>query len=228
MTLNKLWIFGDSFSAERSAEITYNTWPELLARKLELTQYINHALWGASNDYIFDALLKHAPEFKSGDYVIIQLTQQSRQWFFKDEPTCGNFYMKNIEKFITAQELTAVSQYITHLQRDEIDELRYLQLTLALEHIAKSLSHLRIVILPGYHFVPGVTGTLYDVSKSEFIEPKDEPLLLANHDGRDPRPNHLSQVHHQILADKLFNSWSTGNPIDLTTDFKKGFIEVYA
>ena len=88
--MNKLWIFGDSFShghgfndSDPFYELTLsdNTdkryWGEIVADELNLELH-NCANVGASNDYILDKLLENADKIEESDYVVIQAAYYSR------------------------------------------------------------------------------------------------------------------------------------------------------
>lgn len=220
---NKLWIFGDSFSAMPAEKIDFALWPSLVASGLGFIEYENKAQYGVSNDWIFHEYMTYLNDMESGDYVIIQPTQKYRQWFFED-PTLSNYYLKDLDQHISAEQYSAIKSYITHLQRDIIDELRYGQFILALERLSELAKHLKILVLPGFFGIAGVKGSLISVCDGEFDNGDHLIRWIKSHDGKDPRPNHMSEANHKILADKILNFFQTGQPIDLDADFKKGII----
>jgi hypothetical protein len=88
--MNKLWIFGDSFShghgfndSDPFYEVTLpddidkRYWCEIVADELELELH-NCANVGASNDYILDKILENADKIGENDYVVIQAAYYSR------------------------------------------------------------------------------------------------------------------------------------------------------
>jgi len=88
--MNKLWIFGDSFShghgfndsdpfyeSTLSDNIDKRYWCEIVADELNLKLH-NYANVGASNDYILDKLLENAGKIKKNDYVVVQSAYYSR------------------------------------------------------------------------------------------------------------------------------------------------------
>ena len=88
--MNKLWIFGDSFShghgfndsdpfyeSTLSNDIDKRYWCEIVADELNLELH-NYANVGASNDYILDTILNNADKIEEGDYVVIQSAYYSR------------------------------------------------------------------------------------------------------------------------------------------------------
>jgi hypothetical protein len=88
--MNKLWIFGDSFShghgfndSDPFYEVTLpdsidkRYWGEIIADELNL-ELVNCAQVGASNDHILDSILNKASEISENDYVVIQAAYYSR------------------------------------------------------------------------------------------------------------------------------------------------------
>jgi hypothetical protein len=223
-----LWIFGDSFSVAREninkGDIEpWHLWHERLANNLGFSRYLNFAQWGVSNEFILDKLLTHQLEYQDGDYIVIQLTSPSRQWFFKEKPELGNYYIVHINKAVTDIECKAIDMYINHLHRPEIDELRYLMLVKALERLSQQLDHCKILILPGFHAIPGVEGTLMNICNGEFVSDKTQASWYDTH-FIDPRPNHFGQDNHLILADRITEFFQTSKTVDLENGFKHGFL----
>jgi hypothetical protein len=88
--MNKLWIFGDSFShghgfndSDPFYEVTLpdnidkRYWGEIVADELKLELH-NESKVGASNDYILDSILNTASQISKDDYVVIQSAYFSR------------------------------------------------------------------------------------------------------------------------------------------------------
>jgi hypothetical protein len=223
-----LWVFGDSFSVARENINKGNieSWPlwhEALASRLNLDGYYNYSQWGVSNEYILEQFLTHQMEYEPGDHIVIQLTSSARQWFFKDAPEIANFYVEGINEVMSTSEATAVDMYINHLHRPEIDELRYFMLVKALEKIAQDLNYCRILLLPGFHTVPGVSGTLLDICHGEFTSVESQTKWYDTN-SIDPRPNHFGKENHEILSNRIFDFFQTGKLVDLKTGFKQGFL----
>lgn len=223
-----LWIFGDSFSAASTAQdlpLPYMLWTDLLTTHLGYTEHNNYAEWGVANDYIIEQFISKLPEMKPGDYVVLQLTNSNRQWFFEDFPHLSNYFAKGIEKDLSPDRIRAIEMYIKHLQRDEIDILRYTLTELAVERIAQQYKHLRILMLPGYLHIKGVKGSLVEVCDGEFVDIEIIQPYYDRHNGYDPRPNHLSKNNHKILAAKIQKFFTHGHRVDLTSDFERNFLE---
>lgn len=223
-----LWVFGDSFSVAREninkGDIeVWPLWHESLAGYLNLDGYNNYSQWGVSNEYILEQFLTHQMKYEPGDHIVIQLTSSSRQWFFKDAPEIANFYVNGITEVVSSSEATAVEQYIKHLHRPEIDELRYFMMVKTLEKLAQDLNYCKILLLPGFHTVPGVTGTLMNICCGEFVSTESEINWYSNN-YTDSRPNHFEKENHEILSHRIFEFFQTGKLVDLTTGYKQGFL----
>lgn len=220
-----LWVFGCSFSVAEppSLEDKHPSWPEILAGKMKLTEYRNYAHWGVSNEYIIDQFMKHDPEIQPGDTVIIQLTEKSRQWFIKDSPEISNFYVVDLENHVSKEQKKAIDMYIAHLDRDETQVMRYALTCMAINHISDVRQDVRVMILPGFNAVPGVVGTMLEICNNEFAT-EESRLNWYNKHLIDIRTNHMSEINHHILAEKIFHVFNTGTVLDLTTGFKTGFL----
>jgi hypothetical protein len=220
-----LWIFGDSFSVAppEDDKLSSPLWHDIVARNLNFKIYHSHARWGVSNEYILEQFLSHQMEYNSGDYIIIQLTNSSRRWFIKDQPEISNFYVTDIDKWFTKDQVTAVNMYIQHLQRDEIDELQYFMMVKTLERLTQELADCKILILPGFHPIPGINGTLTDICNNEFISDKSRTAWYEKH-GIDLRYNHFSPDNHPILASRITDFFQTGKLVNLQDGYKQGFL----
>ena len=78
--MNKLWVFGDSFSTGGGYpdKKTFNKfWPSIVANKLGL-KLVNKALGGRSNETILTTMITNLHKINKGDYVIIGLTDSIR------------------------------------------------------------------------------------------------------------------------------------------------------
>ena len=222
-----LWVFGDSFSVGRPDINSGNgngfpLWTELVTTGLGFSTYNNYSQWGVSNEYIINQFMEHHREFESGDYVIIQLTSAGRQWFFKNSPELANIYIADLKKAVTKSQMNAVNNYVKYLDRSEINIIRYNLLEMALKYISHQLSHIKILIIPGFHPIEGVTGTLIEVCDGEFVS--EESLNKWYEATNDSRPNHISASNHIIYGKKILETFSNGRLLDFTTEFEKEFL----
>ena len=74
-----------------------------------------------------------------------------------------------------------------------------------------------------------VKGALMNVGLEELKDCSADnyDLIMNSEDcwaGMDKRRNHMSKVNHQILADKIIDSFKNNVDLDLTTGFEKGFL----
>lgn len=220
-----LWIFGDSFSVRhRTEDNTHPIWFDILADNLGINDEKIYSEWGVSNEFIFGQFLYQVDNFRERDVIIIQLTEWTRQWFFPDMPNIANIHnIKNMDKNLSKERFNAIKQYITHLNFDSVNELRYIMLLHALKNISNMMDKYNILVLPGFHEISGVKGTLLEVCEKEFISKDSADRWYKTH-GIDPRTCHLSEPNHIILAEKITNCFLKGEPVDLTTGFKEGFL----
>jgi hypothetical protein len=219
-----LWIFGDSFSLPSDAfkGIDHNLWLDILAINLGEEKYFNAAEWGVSNEYILDTFHQQYSKINKDDYVIVQLTSAYRQWFFEEKPYLANYYVNNIDQDISPEEYTALQGYISHLQSDRIDQLRYKSIEYCLKYIAL-MSPFKMLILPGFDPVDDINGTLVDICDGEFVDKQSRDLWYKKH-GADPRANHMSAENHFILANKVTEFFKCGTIPDLSQGFVKDIL----
>lgn len=229
---SKLWVFGDSFStpsippslANPDGSVDHLSWVAHVSKGLEIEEGHIHSDYGVSNDWIFHQLTTNINSMEPGDYVIVQTTQKHRQWFF-DDPCISNYWIKDLDRHISKEENAAVESYVAHLQNDRLDDLRYVQFCLALERLSQLAQHLRILVLPGFFGVNGVVGTLVETSDAEFDSSTTAQQYYNTNGGKDVRLNHLSAENHEILGNKIIDFFNNGITVDLTTDFKSGFLK---
>ena len=229
---NKLWVFGDSFSTQDlpptpsnpTGKMDHLSWVAHTCKGLNILEANIHADYGVSNEWIFHEFTTNLNSMEPGDYVIIQPTQKHRQWFFED-PCISNYWIKDLERHVSPEENKAIEMYVTHLQNDKLDDLRYVQFCLALERLSQLAQHLRILVLPGFFSVNGVIGTLVSVSDAEFDETATAQKYYDANDGKDPRLNHMSADNHEILGAKIVDFFNNGVTVDLQSGFKTGFLK---
>jgi hypothetical protein len=222
-----LWTFGDSFSLPRyhinqGKDIDYPLWLEIIGSNLNEEKYFNAAEWGVSNEYILDSFQQQYSNISKDDYVIVQLTSSYRQWFFPDKPDLGNYYINNIDRYISNDEYNAVKHYISYLRNEQVDQIRYKSIEYCLKYIAIK-SSFKMLILPGFDPVDDINGTLLNVCDSEFVDKQARDTWYKKH-GSDPRANHMSPDNHIVLADKISNYFRHGIIPDLSQGFAKGIL----
>ena len=234
-----LYIFGDSFSVPqtqmnevfgpRGEPVSYipleKTWTTLVKESIFGDgEYVNDAVLGCSNAYIYYRLVERESLFKEGDFIIIQLTSMHREWFFEDKPYMAIQLATKITPGIdvTEEQYQALEMYKRHLYFDRRSLIHYSMFLDSLAHKVRVYGErgIRCLILPGFDNVPGVVGNLCETAGLEF---NNEKTAISYYDKTgDLRFNHFSEVNHKILANKVIEFFNTGKTIDLTCDFKTG------
>ena len=231
-----LYVFGDSFSlpdAHKNEVVGPNglvtfmpvekSWTDIVSERLiGDDNHINDSVLGCSNEYILHTLRTRESSFKSGDYVIVQLTSYYREWFFEDKPGMANFINAKFVPgvHVTKEQANALEMYKRHLYSDHRLLLHYDAIldAITFRTILYGQQGIRCLILPGFHNVVGVEGTLFKTSGSEFDS--EETAAIYRAETGDLRFNHFSDVNHKILANKVIDFFNTGTTVDLTTDFE--------
>lgn len=226
----KLWVFGDSFSAEKQTTLQkFDTlmWHEVVASNLNV-EISNFAHYGVSNDFLFLSVMSNLENITENDLVLFQFTSFTRKWFFKENPELGNYHVvRHLDndglkrKQLSKNTILAIDMYIEHLQNLEADKLSYERTYYALQHVLKEKN---VRFIPGFHTVPGVKGTLLEASNQEFVNEKEQKKWNKKYP-IDFRQNHFSEDNHKILGDKI-TKFIWGDELDLTTGFNQNFLKV--
>jgi len=232
-----LHVFGDSFSipdshrnevfGPKGTPITYlpleKNWTTIVNESIYgNSEYENHAVLGCSNDYIYYKLFEKEPFFKDGDCIIIQLTSMYREWFFENKPylatNLGISLTPDVE--VTKKEYEALEMYKRHLYFEKRPLIRFNMFldSLSLRTQLYGKKNIKCLILPGFHNIKGVEGSLCEASGLEF-DCEKTAIAYYNKTG-DYRFNHFSEVNHKILANKIINFFDTFEKVDLTTGFE--------
>jgi hypothetical protein len=233
-----LYIFGDSFSVPDAHKnevmgpkglVTFmpleKNWTRIVSESIiGDDNHVIDAQLGCSNEYILHTLRERESSFKSGDCVIVQLTSYYREWFFEDKPGMANFINAKFVPgvHVTKEQANALEMYKKHLYSDHRLLLHYDAILDAITFRTALYGQqgIRCLILPGFHNVAGVEGTMFKTSSSEFDS--EETAAIYRAETSDLRYNHFSEVNHKILADKVIDFFNTGKTVDLTSDFKTG------
>jgi hypothetical protein len=232
-----LYIFGDSFSLSDDAKhdvigpgmrvVNFlpleTSWTTIVFKSITSdTSYINDSVLGCSNEYILHTLRNRESSFKDGDCVIIQLTSYYREWLFEDKPHMGNFLNAQFVPgvHVTKEQAKALKMYQQYLYSDHRLLIHYDAILDAITFRTRiyATQGIKCLILPGFHNVMGVEGTLFKTSNAEYDS--DETAATIRRTTGDLRFNHFSEVNHKILADKVIQFFNTGKTVDLTSDFK--------
>ena len=228
--MRKIYFFGDSFTVDYQTDWT---WTRQVAQRLNVDGLVNHSMIGTSNDWILMQLRDNLKDITSNDIVIVVLTSLYRYWFFKDKPELSNYMIGNWDNFAKQtgdkSQVDAVKGYVTHLQRDDLDQFRFQQQVAWLKGTQKSYGF-DMLVIPGFTMdidysgmIPVIGDMTGSVSNGEFKTAKDDEKWYS--DGIDTRYNHMLQVNHTITADKVVNSLLTKAPLDLQVGFNRFILE---
>ena len=232
-----LYVFGDSFSSphEQLTQITFSdqsdypyqslemNWCGLVSEKLNgSATHINDAILGCPNEYIYQGLLHRFDEMQAGDQVIVQLSSYDRQWFIEDKPHLSNFESTNVSSRteIPKQTQKAIDMFYKNLYFEERYKIIYQAFVSAMFSSSVILERkgVKLLIIPGFHDISGIVGTLSDASSNEFDS--EETMGLFYTKTADSRYNHFTERNHKALADKVVKYFTAGEMIDLTTGFE--------
>ena len=232
--MSKLWIFGDSYGVHVEQDpslVNKWFWGYEVAKKLQCQYYNNQSQMGVSNEYIQYLMMQNEKNISCDDYVIVISTSISRRWFFKEFPQLSNYYIENIREFLQKDQYVALEYYIRHLYNPEADLLN-MHRFLGWIHYMTQLRQWNLLLIPGFEsdgYPIGhkymVKGSLYDVSFNEFEN--DDDVGWYYHDycqGRDKRSGHISKINHEILADKIYQTFTDNVCLDLNENFTKKII----
>lgn len=226
----KLYIFGDSFGAQHDS--IKDGWAYNLGLRLDVDSMENLAWPGIANESIQYSIITKLDEITSDDYLVVITTAQQRRWFFNDSPELSNAsQIANIDKILDKRQLAAVDNYFVYLSHNLANRLLLKSFVGWLHWIAHS-RNLNMLIVPAFECDHNeittyeVKGTLVEVSEKECLPPCNENWLkfMKKNNGKDPRLAHLSNENHIILAEKMYNSFTKNEVLDLENGFNKHFL----
>lgn len=232
--MSNLWVFADSYGVhiEQNSQ-AYNDWfwAFQLAKKLNCENYFNLSQMGVSNDYIQSLIMENESKISSNDYVIVISTSIYRKWFIKDKPWISNLAVNNLLEHTNKNFVAAVHDYYKFLYNPTIDNLNFHKY-LGWIHYMTQKNNWNLIIIPGFEEkgfpVSGkynVIGSLYDVCYKEFTNEHEKNWYYDVHcRGRDKRSGHLLKVNHNILCDKIYNTFVNDSKLDLNNGFKTNII----
>ena len=222
MCMSVLYIYGDSYAND---EPTHQQW----FKQLGYTAVVNRARAGAANDYIAHQLWSDRELHTENDCVLVVATHNSRQWFFEDRPEIGNYLgIQDLEQQTTAQEFTALRQYVTHLLNPLQDTARG-RAYWSYFNDCVAHSPAQGLVIPGFDTAESVTGVLTDITAGEFtnggtLENYYENIVRVWGTPEDPRANHMMPENHTVLAQKI-RAALEGEHLDLTKGFHQDCLE---
>jgi hypothetical protein len=240
-----LYVFGDSFchninymaesNKDRKKYKVYppfipleDNWLNIVSKKLiGSTDYVDCALAGCSNEYIYHRLMLQLPNIKPGDQVIVSLTAPDRRWLVEECPHLSNWasheFQPDFPGGVSKAQHNAITHYAKHLYSASGARSIYTAILNGTMYNAQQMSYneIKFLILPGFDPLFHVKGVLMDISDQEFDSTVDRNEYMKR--TNDVRWKHLTQANHTVLANKVIDFFEdTNHAIDLTTDFEKG------
>lgn len=246
-TVQKLWIFGDSFSAQDPNYDPSTVWTRDLAHRLAdhlniPVQLRNNSLVGSAQDWMFTEYVKAVPQISADDYVVILLTSASRYWYFENQPSLSNWNILDFDAQVTKEQARAAELYIKHIQRPHLDSLSLLGRLSFIAYETKTRALRRPLIIKAFDQDIGpadyfselniAQGTLTQVQFGEYKNQDLVEKMFAQGNpgyfkGADCRFNHLCLRNHSILSEKIMHSLLTDQVCDLTDGFHREIIDQY-
>ena len=217
----KLHVYGDSFSIPNSPTtgIT-NTWNEIVSTALDL-ENVNYAEVGVANEWIYGQVIDSAPKWEAGDHIIIQLTAPWRDWLLEDVPEVSNIAHCNITDDydrVDKNIIKAMDYFLRYLYNPTKYIIQYNMVFNALNFIACNNLDKKILILPGFHPLHNIKGTLAEICYKEF-DSQDTAELFYDKYSPDIRINHFTEANHKILGNRVLDFFQTGQPPDLANGY---------
>ena len=232
--MSNLWIFGDSYT-KHSQSNQEDFWTFKLAKKLGVSTYHNWSQYGVSNEYICQGVMEHGDNMNPDDYLIFIVTWKGRQWFFEDHPELSNLNtMQNndiIKKEYGKDSVKAIQYYERYLDSDHQSNMRLNWYYGYLNFIESHFSN--TIIIPGFDnnfhrsMNHQVNGELFPIGSSEYETPKVGKKIFEDKWGSlDRRVGHMSLNNHEILSEKVYQTFTNNIPLDLHNGFEKEFINL--
>ena len=241
-----LYVFGDSFaSTEVNPRWKINfvkQWSMILSKKLGV-ELENYGVGGSSLEYTYYKFNQISANLKEDDVVVIVLTDLLRKWIFKDRPVTSSLRAVETHADVDPTSIKHAQWYFATALNLEVEEV-HLQNFLYAVHA--TTSHLKVkplficafdtvsrgrwgIDLNSFNQLPVnnfALGSLWEVSSYEINHPNnDDGIAVKTNLKKEFRMNHMSEVQHDILADKIINYILHGTTVDLTTGFVRNIYE---
>jgi hypothetical protein len=250
--MNKIWFFGDSYVANTRGpwlEKTYGakSWTKILTEAFPEYTNENTALAGASLDFLYYTYEQRRKEFKSGDIVIMSLTNIERIFLRQDKKNTHSFLRS--QGIVTYEHGICVSisddhPWCTYFADDLFNpETHQAKLNLFLNSLqydamTKGIKIIALPIADFYfldtedkdHITLGRTlrgHTLVAVSNRQLSLKFNGKYKIGQHwkqsecrEYDNTLANHLTPRNNEILANKVIRNIKTNEPIDLTTEWE--------
>lgn len=246
-----LYVFGDSFAsteinptwnAEDIERLFMKKWSVLLSKKLGV-ELKNYGISGSSLEYTYYKFNQICADLKEDDVVVIVLTDLLRKWIIKDRPVTSSLVAVEMHGDLNPNLVKCAQWYFANVLNLEVEEVH---LQNFLHAVNATTSHLKVkplfvcafdTVSRGRWGIDVSTvnksqsnsfaiGSLWEVSSYEITHTNNDlASAVRTNLKKEFRLNHLSDVQHDILADKILNYIHTGTTVDLTTGFIKNIYE---
>jgi len=241
-----LYVFGDSFAAtevnptwnaDQMEKMFTRKWAVLLSKKLGV-ELKNYGISGSSLEYTYYKFNQVRADLKEDDVVIIVLTDLLRKWIIQDRPETTS--LSAAERHNIDPKFKKYAQwYFVNVLRAEIEETHlhnflyavhattaHLKVkplfVCAFDKISRGKWTVDVDTVDRAHANNFAIGSLWEISSYEIeylIE--DNVTAVKTNLRKEFRSNHLSDVQHPILVDKILDYIHNGATVDLTTGFVK-------
>jgi hypothetical protein len=252
--MNKIWFLGDSYVANTGARWLENThgaksWTKILTEAFPEYTNENIAIAGSSLDFLYYTYEQRRKEFKSGDIVIMSLTNIERLFLRK---LYEDLYFRFLQTGRITSPLAPKGKLLEHLPEDHpwytyfaddlfnpeahkanvnlfLNSLQYDAMTKGIKIIALPIVHFPFLDTEDKdHITLGKTKKdmdLYAVSNKQ-LETKFNHIKFLFWQHEECRTydktlsNHLTPRNTEILANKVIRNLKTNEPIDLSTEWE--------
>lgn len=231
-----LYIVGDSFSAaEKNGRDQEKTWWFRLAQKLGCTGFMNWSMLGSSQEYAWYMLQLQMEQIKPEDYLLIVATHPNRRWWVVEDPTLGKVEFLKTAPHIDPNIAKTAEMWQRYVQRPQLDSIAVLHRLGWLSAVTSNKGWREpLVVFAFDQLVPGYSDFKnIKYSKGSLTENIATPEVPGSHtnnaynkliQGVDPRYNHLCMRNHNVLLDKVYNTFAKDQELDLTQGFDLGIL----
>jgi len=232
----RLYIVGDSFTAaEKQGRDQEKTWWFRLAQKLGCNGFTNFSMIGSAQEYAWYMLQVQLDQIQPDDYLLIVATHPARRWWTVEDPTLGKVEFLKEASHIDPIIAKTAEMWERYIQRPQLDSVATLQRIGWLSAIVDKRKWRKPLLIFGFdQMIPGYDD--FDnikFSKGSLTENVATPEIPGGHtnnaynsliQGIDPRYNHLCLRNHDVLLDKVYNTFANDLELDLTTEFELGIL----
>lgn len=236
--MSTMYIFGDSFvAAEKNARDQERTWWYRAAKKLDCDGFQNWAFIGSSQEYTWYMLQSFIDKINPNDYLLISMTHPGRRWWWQEDPSLGRPEFIRDRQEIDPKIANTAEMWERYIQRPVLDILPSANRLGWLAYHVLKRNLRRPMILMGFEQVtPDLDLYSQDLNISkgfmtehvanlEIVGGNNADVYNSIIKGHDPRYNHMCLSNHEIMIDKVVDSFISDTAIDLTRGFKTNLID---